>query len=73
MRVAIEEVNAMRERRREINDTPLEDIEWTLNGEVVKDISHEEIVDWKFTGLSNCDFVINRETPFIVQMFLTKE
>jgi len=71
MRVSVEEIMAMRARRKEINNTPLEDIEWTQNGEVITDITPEEIEEWRFTGLSHADFIVNRIEPFVSYMVIT--
>ena len=55
MRVDIEEIEAMRKRREQINATPIEDIEWYRNGKKMV-YSEEQIEDWKFTWLGNIDF-----------------
>lgn len=72
MKVSVEEIQAMRNRRMDINNTPLEDIEWTLLGETVP-IPKEKIKEWKFTGLSNIDFIIeNFIHQHIVQLLMSR-
>jgi chromosomal replication initiation ATPase DnaA len=51
MIVSIEEILELRERLREINALPLDDITFIENGD--KTI----VADFKFTGLNNCDFI----------------
>lgn len=55
MRIDIEELRTIRERIKEINRTPLNEIEYHYNGELV-DVSDELIDEWKFMGLSNFYF-----------------
>lgn len=55
MRIDIEELRAMRERRKEINNTPLEKIEYYFNGKKI-DVPLYTIDEWKYIGLSNIDF-----------------
>lgn len=56
MKISIEEILEAQDRRTEINCTAIEDIEWYLKGEKVN-IPAETLEEWKFTGLSNTDFV----------------
>lgn len=56
MRIAVEEVIALRARLREIEAPDLKDIEWTVNGEVVTP-TEKQVEDWRFTGLCNRDFI----------------
>jgi hypothetical protein len=72
MRVSVEDIIELRKRRQAINNTPLEEIEWTRNGEVVE-VTEEDVEGWKFTGLSNFDFAVEQWIePHIVQLFLSK-
>lgn len=72
MKVSIEEVIELRKRRQAINNIPLEEIEWSLKGEVVK-VTEDAVEGWKFTGLSNFDFAVeNWIEPHVVQLFLSK-
>lgn len=56
MRVDIDYVLFLKEELRQINSGDLEDITWIRNGGVV-DFDKNDITDWKYTGLSNADFV----------------
>ena len=56
VKITIEEVEALQKRRREINHTPIEEIEWTENGKAIP-VTPEQLDDFKFTGLCNIDFV----------------
>lgn len=58
MVVNVEEVVAMQKRRREINSIPLEEIEFFKEGKPCKLPPKEIIKEFKFTGLSNIDFII---------------
>jgi len=55
MRLSLEEVAAIQERRREINRCPLEDIEWFCNGKRIE-VTAEDVEEWQFTGMTNIDF-----------------
>jgi hypothetical protein len=73
MKIAIEEIMTMLERRAEINNTPLDQIEWTLNG-VVQQIAPDEIDEWDFTGLGNIYFAENRFIrPCVTAIYMSKE
>lgn len=62
--VPIEEVLAIRERRKQINSYGLDQIIWTRKGKVVSP-TPEQIDEWRFTGLSNVDFIENdSQNPF---------
>lgn len=54
--IAVEDVDALQEHRRRINQIPLEQITWTLGGRTIN-VTPKQIEDFKFTGLSNIDFV----------------
>jgi hypothetical protein len=70
--VSIEEIKAMRLRRQEINNTPLNQIQWTIDGKV-QPITEEEISSWEFMGLSNIDFSIEKFIEsHIIQIFAKK-
>lgn len=56
MKVTIEELWEMQERRNEINSTDIKDIEFYING-VKVDVPLESLEEWRFTGLSNTDFI----------------
>lgn len=56
MKIEIEEILKMNERRTEINKQDIRDIEWYLDGNKI-DILSETLEEWRFTGLSNIDFV----------------
>lgn len=68
MRIDINEVKRLQERRREINAIPLGDIVW-VDGERVIEISPKVLREWIFTGLSNVDFIdmdVYLDTEFAV-------
>jgi hypothetical protein len=54
--LAIEDVEALQEQRCRINALPLESITWTEKGCIIP-VTQQQIEDFKFTGLSNLDFV----------------
>ena len=54
--IAIEEVQQLQDRRREINRPLLKDITWTKNGKPLK-FPKEVIQEFEFTGLNNIDFI----------------
>ena len=56
MKVSIEEIIEMELKASVINSAPLEDIEWTFNDQPIE-VPKDKVEDWKFTGLSNKDFV----------------
>lgn len=56
MKVSVEEIIEMEIKISAINNTPLEDIEWTYNNKTLS-ISKDTIDEWRFMGLSNKDFV----------------
>lgn len=56
MKVSVEEIIEMEIKVSAINNTPLEDIEWTYEGKTLS-IPKDTIDEWKFMGLSNKDFV----------------
>lgn len=58
MRISVEEVIALRTRLQEIEAPELQDIEWTVGGEIVAP-TEKQIDDWRFTGLCNRDFITN--------------
>lgn len=68
VRIDINEVKRLQERRREINAIPLGDIVW-VDGERVIEISPKVLREWIFTGLSNVDFIdmdVYLDTEFAV-------
>lgn len=56
MRINLEEVDALINRLREINNVPLNELEIYENGERVT-IAPKALEDFRFTGLSNRDFL----------------
>lgn len=56
MKINIEEILEAQARRGEINSTDIKEIEWYLDG-VKLSIPAETLEEWRFTGLSNTDFV----------------
>ena len=57
MRVDVEDVLALYDERKRINQCPLRDIEWYEKG--VKLTYSETILrGWQLTGLSNVDFIV---------------
>ena len=57
--VEISEIIALRERMKEINSNDLSNIDFISdNGEIVK-INDEIISEFKYTGLSNVDFIVS--------------
>lgn len=56
MKLNIEDILAAQTRRNQINRTDIKDIEWYLDGEKIT-IPDETLEEWRFTGLSNTDFV----------------
>ena len=56
MKVSIEEVQALLAHKNAYNSLKFDEIEWTLNGQVVP-ISQEKAESFKFMGLNNTDFV----------------
>lgn len=56
VRIDIEEVQALQKRRREINALKLESIDFYKDGKKV-DVPKYDIEEWKYTGLSNIDFM----------------
>ena len=56
MKINIEEILDAQSTRNQINRLDIKEIEWYLNGEKVT-ISDETLEEWRFTGLSNTDFV----------------
>lgn len=56
MKVTIEEILEMQQRRSEINSIDIKDIEWYENG-VKIEVHSESLDEWRFTGLSNTDFI----------------
>lgn len=56
MRVKVEKVLDLLRQLEEINNYPLDQIEWIYNNEYVE-VAKKEIEDWRFTGLSNVSFI----------------
>ncbi len=59
MRVNIERIMALRQELGKINREPIENIDFYENGSKIE-IPKEAIEQFKFTGLSNVDFVLCR-------------
>jgi hypothetical protein len=57
MKVELEELEKVLEYISQINKTPLEQIVWMKNNEIVRP-TPEQLKQWKFTGLNNRDFAI---------------
>lgn len=55
MQVNFEELARVKMYLREINNTPLDKIEWLYKGQKL-DIKVHFIEDWKYVGLNNTDF-----------------
>jgi hypothetical protein len=55
-RISVEWIRLLQESRAIINSFDLHNIEFTENGKVI-DIPKRVIDDFKFTGLSNIDFI----------------
>lgn len=58
MIVDINYLRYLNEQRQAINQTPLQDIVWVENGQQIE-ASDKLIEDFKFTGLSNVDFILS--------------
>ena len=59
MRVDLEEVEDIQERRWRINSVPLDEIEWFKNGKRLK--IYKKVVKWfEYTGLNNIDFIFHK-------------
>lgn len=56
MKLNIEDILDAQSTRNQINRLDIKEIEWYLDGEKVN-ISDETLEEWRFTGLSNTDFV----------------
>lgn len=56
MKINIEEILDAQSTRNQINRLDIKEIEWYLDGEKLI-ISDETLEEWRFTGLSNTDFV----------------
>ena len=61
VKVAIEDVWRIYEERKAINKLHFQDIVWTKNGKEIK-FSQKAKDDFKFTGLSNIDFITSSFT-----------
>ena len=60
MKINIEEVFELQERRIKINKAVTSEIEFYKDGKKI-DIPKEELDKWDFTGLNNTDFVLMRD------------
>ena len=58
--IVVETVMENHAKRRMSNQPKLTDIEFVYNGEVVE-IDSKELEEFRFTGLSNIDFVTTRD------------
>jgi len=56
MKLNIEDILDAQSKRNQINSLDIKDIEWYLDGEKIT-ISDDTLEEWRFTGLSNTDFV----------------
>lgn len=56
MKLNIEDILDAQSTRNKINQMDIKNIEWYLDGKKIF-ISDETLEEWKFTGLSNTDFV----------------
>lgn len=56
MRIDVEEIRKIDERRRQINALNIYDIEWYENG-VRLNYTKEQLDEWKYIGLCNTSFV----------------
>jgi hypothetical protein len=56
VKIAIEEIMAISERRGQINHLSLDEIIWTENG-IEVDVPQERIDQWDLGGLNNFDFI----------------
>ena len=55
VRIDIEEIMALQQRRKEINALELDTIDFYKNGEKVA-VAPEDVEEWKYIGLSNIHF-----------------
>lgn len=58
MLVFVEDLRELYGKIQAINQTPLEDIVWMKNGQLIE-ASNKLVEDFKFTGLSNVDFILS--------------
>lgn len=56
MRIDVEEIRKIDERRREINELNIYDIEWFENGKRLH-YTKDQLDHWKYIGLNNVSFV----------------
>ena len=56
MQVHIEKVLDLKRQLREINSVPIKEIIWLKNGSTIEYLQ-QDLEDFRFTGLSNTDFV----------------
>lgn len=57
MRIDVETVLDLNEKRKAINSIPLENIEWFENGKLLQ-VREGAVEEFKFTGLANIDFIL---------------
>ncbi len=62
MRIDVEDIIKLERERSKINRPDIRDIEFYSDGKPV-DISEDERKDWLYIGLSNIDFIMNRDWP----------
>ncbi len=62
MKVQLEELEKVLDYLGKINKTPLEEITWIKNNEIVRP-TQEQLKQWKYTGLNNRDFAIHYLLP----------
>jgi hypothetical protein len=56
LNVCLSEIEAIRRRRAEINRTAIRDIRWLDDDGIEVTFTEEQIAEWEFIGLNNCDF-----------------
>lgn len=52
MQVSIDEIRAIQEFVDKVNSVPFDEIEWDFP------VDNQDLIDWKFTGLSNWYFAL---------------
>lgn len=56
MKISVEEVMQLLDRKDEINSVPLDSIVWTLDGKELQ-IPQKVLEEWKFMGMCNTSFI----------------
>jgi hypothetical protein len=57
MKVKISEIKSLQDRRREINNISLSEIEFIDDNGKTIEIDHKILDEYEFTGLNNIDFI----------------